>query len=96
MHMFGGIEAEKNSSLESLENVQRKIFRAMEKAQLTYKKMYQAITTVKESLLELSNNYLGLSRDNKHSGKLINKLHFEVNELFQRMAEESNSLWKKM
>lgn len=47
MHMFGGIEAEKNSSLESLENVQKKIFKAMEKAQNTFKKIYQATNTVK-------------------------------------------------
>jgi chromosome segregation ATPase len=94
--MFGGIEAEKNSSLESLENVQKKIFKAMERAQQTYKKIYQAANSVKENLLDLSDNYLSLTKTNKHSGKLINKLQAEINELFQKISEESIAFSKKM
>lgn len=37
-------------------------------------KIYQAVNTIKTSLMELSENYLALSKENKHSGGLISKL----------------------
>lgn len=49
-HMFGGIEAEKNSSLEYLETIQKKITKTMEKAQANHMKIYQAVATIKTSL----------------------------------------------
>lgn len=61
-HMFGGIEAEKNSSLEYLETIQKKITKGMEKAQANHMKIYQAVTTIKTSLTELSESYVTLAK----------------------------------
>lgn len=95
-HMFGGIEAEKNSSLEYLENIQKKIAKTMEKAQANHMKIFQAVVAIKTSLTELSENYLALSKEGKHSGGLISKLTYEITDLLQDVSEESLSLSKKM
>lgn len=47
MYKLGGIEAQKNQSLESLENLQSRIFEGMKNAQKAYKKIYEAVFTVK-------------------------------------------------
>jgi hypothetical protein len=68
----------------------------MERAQANHMKIYQAIVIIKTSLTELSDNYLSLSKENKHSGGLISKLTFEVTNFLQDVSEESLSLSKKM
>jgi F0F1-type ATP synthase membrane subunit b/b' len=85
--MFGGIEAEKNSSLEYLETIQKKITKTMEKAQANHMKIYQAIATVKASLTELNENYLAISKESKHSGGLISKLTCEITDILQDVSE---------
>ena len=57
-HLFGGIEAEKNSSLEYLESCQRKIIKAMEQAQNNHCKIYEAVQVIKKSIANLNDNYL--------------------------------------
>jgi flagellar biosynthesis chaperone FliJ len=84
--MFGGIEAEKNSSLEYLESIQKKIAKTMEKAQTSHIKIYQAVVTIKTSLTELSENYLTLSKENKHSSGLISKLTYELTDFLQDVS----------
>ena len=61
-HLFGGIEAEKNSSIEYLESCQRRIVKAMERAQLNHRKIYEAVLSIKRSLTDLNENYLQLSK----------------------------------
>lgn len=60
--MFGGIEPEKNGSIAELENFQKRIVKAMEKAQNCHKKIYQGATIIKNNLNELSENYMALFR----------------------------------
>ena len=94
--MFGGIEPEQNGSIAELENFQRRIVKAMEKAQNCHKKIYQGATIIKNSLSELTENYMALFREGKYSGTLIGKVHNEVNKFLQEVCEESLSLSKKM
>jgi uncharacterized coiled-coil DUF342 family protein len=82
--------------LEYLETIQKKITKTMEKAQTNHMNIYQAISTIKVSLTELSENYLSVSKENKHSSGLISKLSCEITDLLQDVSEESLSLAKKM
>lgn len=79
MRVFGGIEAEKNSSIESLERFQKKLFDGMKKAQNGLKKMHQAMSLAKESLVELTENCVSVCKEGKQSGLLVTKLQYELN-----------------
>jgi len=59
----------------------------MEKAQFTHKKIYQSMAVIKNSLLELAENYLGIAKETKLSGGLINQLSSEINILLQDVSE---------
>lgn len=85
--MLGGIEPEKNTSITELENFQKRIVKAMEKAQNCHKKIYQGAAMVKANLNELSENYMSLFKESKYSGTLIGKVHSEVNKFLQEICE---------
>lgn len=58
----------------------------MEKAQVNHKKIYQSLGTIKNCLVELTENYLTLSKETKHSGGLITKLSSEINTFLQDVS----------
>ena len=95
-HLFGGIEAEKNSSLEYLESCQRKIVKAMERAEENHRKIYEAVQVIRKSIADLNDNYLQLSKENKHSGGLISEITSQMNHFLQDLGEDCLSCAKKM
>lgn len=66
----------------------------MERAQASHIKIYQAVSTIKTSLSELSENYLALAKEK--GGGLLGRLSQEMSGLLQDVGEESLSLSKKM
>jgi len=62
-----------------LERFQKKLFDGMKKAQSGLKKMHQAMSLAKESLIELSDNCVTVCKEGKQSGLLISKLQYEIN-----------------
>ena len=51
----------------------------MKKAQNGLKKMHQAMSLAKDSLVELSDNCVAMCKEGKQSGLLVTKLQYELN-----------------